>query len=192
MSARVDRGNRAVLTLMGLVLTAGATAGLLLGAGVLGAARSGAPIVPERVRAFAASQPWLWWAVAAAGLLLALLALRWLLAQLSVDRVGRIELTRNARDGMTTLHSGALTDAVQQEVEGIRGVESASAAVVRPGAEHRLVLTVDLADYADVEHVRSRLEGETVAHVRQAVDDPGLPVDIELRPAARTPGRGLR
>jgi hypothetical protein len=52
---------------------------------------------------------------------------------------------------------------------------------------------VDLTDYADIADVRNALEERVVGHARQAVDDPDLPVDIELRPGhSRSAGRGLR
>jgi hypothetical protein len=35
------------------------------------------------------------------------------------------------------------------------------------------------------------LEDRVVAHARQAIDDPDLPVDVELRPGRRSGSRGL-
>jgi hypothetical protein len=190
MSRRVNSANRAALALLGLLLTAAGGLGLATGFGAFGRARADSPVLPGRLRTFATDTPWFWWAVAAACVLIALLGLRWLLAQLRVDRLHRLDLTTDERDGLTTLHAGALTDAVQDEVRGIRGVSGASAHL-RSEPSRRLVLAVDLADYADIADVRRRLEQDTVSHVRQAIDDPGFPVDIELRPGQHA-GRGLR
>ena len=188
MSARVDTANRAVLTLWGLLLLAAGGLGLALGFGAFGQAP---PVLPEAVRSFAAGRPWFWWAVAAVCLLLALLGLRWLLAQLHTDRVGRLDLTADERDGLTVVHGGALTDAVEDEATALRGVSGASAHL-RDSRGRHLSLTVDLGDHADIAEVRDALEGRVVGHARQAVDDPDLPVDIELRPdLARAAGRGL-
>lgn len=191
MSTRVDGTNRAVLTLLGVVLLGAGGLGLALGLGAFGTERSSSPVLPEQVRAFAADNPWFWWAVAAGCLLLALLGLRWLLAQLHSDRVGRLDLTADDREGTTTVHASALTHAVEEEAEAIRGIAAASAQV-RGERRHRLTLTVDLTEHADLAEVRRALEEQTVAHARQALDDPSLPVDIELRPdRGRSTGRAL-
>ena len=190
MSSRVNGVNRTVITLLGLVLLAAAGLGLAYSFGAFGDGEH--PLVPQEMRDFAQDQPWLWWAVAGGCLLIALLALRWLLAQLHTDRVSRLDLTTDDRDGLTTLHAGALTDAVETETEQLRGVVGASAHL-RDRRGRRLVLNVDLAEYADIAEVRSAVEDRVIAHARQAVDDPDLPVDVELRPSAsRSGGRGVR
>ena len=189
MSSRVDTVNRAVLTLWALLLLAAGGLGSALSFGAFGQAP---PVLPDTVRSFAAEQPWFWWVVAAVCLLLALLGLRWLLTQLHTDRVGRLDLTTDDRDGQTVVHAGALTDAVEAEVEALRGVSGASAHL-RDQRGRRLSLAVDLTEYADIADVRNALEERVVGHARQAVDDPHLPVDIELRPGhSRSAGRGLR
>jgi hypothetical protein len=127
--------------------------------------------------------------VAGACLLVSLLALRWLLAQFHTDRVGKLDLTSDDRDGLTIVHAGALTDAVEAEVTSLRGVSGASAQL-REQRGRRLAVSVDLADHADIADVRRTLEDRVVGHARQAVDDPELPVDIELRPGrTRNAGR---
>lgn len=187
MSRRVDTANRTVLALLGLLLLGGGAVGLAAGFGVFG---DPPPVLPGSARRFEDGQPWFWWAVAAVCLVVALLALRWLLAQLHSDRVGRLDLTRDDREGRTVVHAGALTDAVEQEAQALRGVVGASARLVE-GRARTLTLAVELADHADVADVRRVLEDRVVAHARQAVDDPDLPVDIELRPGRRSGSRGL-
>ena len=188
MSSRVDSANRAILTLWGLLMLAAGGLGLALGFGASGQAP---PVLPQAVRSFATEQAWFWWAVAAVCLLLALLGLRWLLAQLHTDRVRRLDLTADERDGLTVVHGGALTDAVEAEATALRGVSGASAHL-SDNCGWRLSLTVDLSDHADIAEVRNALEGRVVGHARQAVDDPDLPVDIELRPdRVRAADRGL-
>jgi hypothetical protein len=190
MSPRVDAVNRTVLTLLGLVLLAAGGLGLAYSFGAFGEGEH--PVVPQGMRDFAQDQGWFWWAVAGGCLLIALLALRWLLAQLHTDRVGRVDLTTDDRDGLTTLSAGALTEAVESETQQLRGVVGASAHL-RERRGRRLLLDVDLAEYADIAEVRQSVEDRVVAHARQAVDDPDLPVDVELRPSAsRSGGRGLR
>ncbi|MCP5915823.1 hypothetical protein NL317_27785, partial [Klebsiella pneumoniae] len=81
------------------------------------------------MRDVAREQPWFWWAVAGGCVVLALLGLRWLLAQLNTDRVGKLDLTTDDRDGLTTVHAGALTEAVETEAAAVRGVAGASASL---------------------------------------------------------------
>jgi hypothetical protein len=188
MSARVNRVNRTLLGLLGLLLLAAGGLGLAVSFGAFGDA--GTPVLPQAVRDYA-KQPWFWWAVAGVCLVLALLGLRWLLAQLQSDRVGRLDLTTDDRDGLTTVHAGALTDAVEAEVEDLRGVVGASAHLLDRGGR-RLTLTVDLAEYADIAEIRQTLEDRVLGHARQAIDDPNLPADIELRPGkARSARRSV-
>lgn len=190
MNPRVDTANRAMLSLLAVILLAAGGLGLALSFGAFGDGNR--PLLPEGMRRFAQEQPWFWWAVAAVCLLLALLALRWLLAQLSTDRVGKLDLTTDDRDGLTVVHSGALSAAVENETTALRGVSSASAHLSETRGR-RLSLAVDLADYADIAEVRAALEDRVVMQARQAVGDPTLPVDIELRPGmSRSGGRGLR
>lgn len=191
MNPRVDRLNRVVLAVLGLLVLGAGGVGLAAGAGAFPAHRDPA-VFPGSVRHFARTTSWFWWAVAGFGLLVALLALRWLLDQLRSERASRLDLTTDSRDGVTMVSSGALTDAVATEAESLRGVSRASAGL-RDRRGKRLLLTVDLAEFADIAAVRAGLEGTVVAHARQVVDDPSLPVDIELRQGrARAGDRGLR
>lgn len=186
MSSRVDGVNRTVLALLGLLLLVAGALGLALSFGAFG--NAGRPVLPQPARDFARGEPRFWWAAAGGCLALALLALCWLMAQLRTERVGRLDLTRDDRDGLTTVRAGALADAVEAEARELRGVAGASAHVLdRSG--HRLVLTVDLTDYADIVDIRSALEDRVVAHTRQALNSPDLPVEIELRPG-RAPAGG--
>jgi hypothetical protein len=100
-----------------------------------------------------------------------------------------LDRTTNARDGNTTIHASALTHAVEDDALDIHGVTGASANVQDHHGQ-RMFLRVELADDADLEEVRTRLEDEVVAHLREGVGDSRFPVNIELRPgASKTPQR---
>jgi hypothetical protein len=190
MNTRVDALNRVVLTVIGLLLVAAGALGIATGAGAFGKAHT--PLLPGGARDFARTTGWFWWAVAGGALILALLALLWLLDQLRTDRASRLDLTTDDRDGVTMVHSGALTDAVAQETESLRGVTGASAQI-RDRHGKRLLLAVSLSDRADIGELRRTLEGNVVTHARQAIEDPALPVDIEFRRGRnRSNDRGLR
>lgn len=181
MSSHTNVINRAVLTVLGLLLLAAGGLGLAVSVGIFG--RATHPVLPHEVSTFPDGRPWFWSAVAGVLLLIAVLALLWLLTQLKTDRTTRLDRTTNARDGYTTLHAGALTNAVEDEALGITGVSSVSANLHEQRGQ-RVVLRVELADSADIGEVRTRLENEVVAHLREGVGDPRFPVTIELRPGA--------
>ena len=183
MSSRGNVINRVVLTVLGLLLLAAGVLGLALSVGAFGAWRAAYPVLPMEVSTFPDGRPWFWWATAGVLILIAVLALLWLLTQFKTDRTNRLDLTTNALDGYTTLHASALTNAVEDEALGITGVTGVSANVYEHRGRH-VFLRVELADSADIGEVRTRLENEVVTHLREGVGDPGMPVSIELRPGA--------
>ena len=111
MNSRVNSINRTVIALLGLILLVAGGLGLAYGSGAFGAGEH--RLLPQGLRDFARDQPWFWWALAGVCLLVALLGLGWLLLQLRTDQVGRVDLTTDDREGLTTLHGGALTEAVE-------------------------------------------------------------------------------
>lgn len=191
MNTHANVVNRVVLAVLGLLLLGAGGLGLALSLGAFGEARADDPVLPEEVRTFPDGRTWFWWAVAGALLLIAVLALLWLLTQLKTDRITRLDLTTNAGEGYTTLHTSALTNAIEDETLSIPGVTSVSANVREHRGKH-LFLRVELADSADIDGVRTRLENAVVPHLREGIDDPHFPVTIELRPgASKTPQRLL-
>jgi hypothetical protein len=183
-AARVNATNRTVLVLIGLVLVAVGVGGLLLSLNVVGGGIGRGRVVPDPVAGFLTGTPWLPWAAAAAALVIALLGLWWLLSQFRVDWPTQLDLTGDRRDGTTALAAGALTDAVEDDAASIRGITAASASL-RSQPTRRLDLTVDLAAYADLGQVRGRLQQQTVTRTRQVIDQPDLPIWIEVRPTRR-------
>lgn len=186
MGAPADRLNRVLLALLGLLLLAGGVMTLVRSFDGFGATLADDPLLggPQE-RLFDEYSPWAWIAVAAVAALVALLALRWLLAQLRTDRVGNLDLEPDDRRGTTTLHPGAVTTAVCEEIESYRGVRSASARLLHDPRRPELVLHVDLDPRADIAATRRRIEADAVAHTRQALDLDELPTRLVLRPAAR-------
>jgi hypothetical protein len=191
MRGRVDTVNRVLLLLLGLLLVVAAGLGLAVSLGAFGEIRATSPLFSGELRTFPDDKPWFWWAVAGVALLIALLSLWWLLAQIRTHRVSRLDRTTDAREGYTTVHAGALTRAIEDEVGDIPGVTSASARL-RDRPQLGLALVVDVTDTVDIDKLRTHLEDVVVAHLREAVDEPDFPVNIELRPdLGRTPARSV-
>jgi hypothetical protein len=189
MTTPADTANRVVLLLLGLLTLAAGGLGLALSMGAWGSTEADRPVLSETLRGYPDDNPWFWWAVAGVALLTAVLCLLWLRAQLRTRRVSRVDRTTDPREGYTTIHAAAIARAVEDEVEAIPGVTSASARI-HDNPRLRVALTVAMTDTTDIDRLRTQLEDHVVAHLRQAVADPDLPVDIELRPdVRRTPAR---
>jgi hypothetical protein len=177
-----DRTNRIVLLLLAVLLIA---AGLGAGAastGAFGTATRHAPLTTNPAGHFIGAQGgWLWPAAAVAAVILALLALRWLLALLfTTDRAGDLPITPGGPAGRTTLATGALTEAVVEEIESYRGVNSARARLLGDPADPELVVTAALEETADFAALRQRIETRALTHARTAVGDPSLPAQLDL------------
>jgi hypothetical protein len=185
-SLATRRTNRIGLTLLGLILTAIGVLTLLTGFGVLGRDRADSPVlIPEAAR-FAADTAWFWPVVAAAGVLLALLALRWLAIQLRSNHLGDIAVEDDRRRGETILSPSALTSALDTEIESYHGVANATSSLRDHRGRTLLLIKVRLDGRVDLAQLRDRFETEAVANARQALDDPDLPARIEI---ALTPRR---
>lgn len=177
-----DRTNRLAVLLLALLCVAAGAAGGAASIGAFGSATQHRPLIANRVAAFIGTQgDWLWPAAAAAAAILALLAMRWLLALLfSTDRPGDLPIPAGGSAGRTTLAPGALTEAVVEEVESYRGVDSARGRIVGDPTDPELVVTATLEETADFAALRQRIETGALTHARSAVGNPALPIQLDL------------
>jgi hypothetical protein len=177
-----DRTNRTMLILFALFLITVGVIGALTGFGAFGAAAEHSRLFANPVGVYVGSNgAWLWFVIAAAAALVALLALRWLTVLLfSTDRAGDIRITGDRSAGRTTLIAGALTQAVCEEIETYPGVHSARARLIGDASSPDLVIETTLEQTADLAALRRRIETNAVAHTRQALDNPNLPVTLDL------------
>lgn len=178
------RANRTVLALVGLVLLAAGAAGTAAGTGLFGDSFSRTKVIDQDYRDWVAAHDWFWLAVAAGSILIALLALRWLLAQASTTRVSHLDLESDRTAGRTVLSGGAVTGAVTGEIEGYRGISGASAHLLGTRGAPTLLIRANLDGRGDPAELRRRIQTGAVAHARQVLDRPDLPVRLELRLAS--------
>jgi hypothetical protein len=177
-----DRTNRTMMLLFAVLLI---VVGLDAGAasiGVYGTATAHSHLMDNPTGRFIGTNGvWLWPVAAVAALIVALLALRWLIALLfSTDRAGDLLIRSNSGAGRTTLAGGALTDAVVEEIEGYRGVNLARARLIGDREDPELVVTAALEDTADLVELRQRIETEALTHARQALGNMALPTQLDL------------
>lgn len=187
---RTARLDRTLLVLLGALLTAAGVLTLLAGLGIFGSTLRNNSVLDNAVgRFFGHNGQWLWPLVALAALALGCLALRWLTGQLAPTAVRDLQLDPGSTTGQTQLSSSALTGAVSGEIRDYRGVTGASARFTGDEQEPALHLRVRLDTRADVVAVRDRIETEAVAHVRQALEDPDLPIRLDLVVTDKQPAR---
>jgi hypothetical protein len=192
---RADRGNRVLLTLIGLIVLAIGIGGLLAAGGVFGATFQHRRLFDNPFsRYFSDNGSWLWPTIAAAAFVVMLLCLIWLLRVLfGSDRAGDIAVPTIARSsgdpahgdgvhvgGRTRLRPSALTQALTQEIETYHGVTAARARVLGDPLEPTLAVEVTTSRRADVAYLVQRIEHEALAHARQALDKPHLPVRLDI------------
>ena len=175
------RLDRFLILLLGLLLTAAGVLALLLGLGVFGAGIRNRPVLDNVLSDHLGQNgQWLWPLIALVGLLVGLLALRWLIAQLTPTAVRDLQLEPAGTAGHTELAGSAVTSAVSQEIRGYRGVTGATARLTGDDTDPHLVLRVQLDRRADVAAVRDRIASSAVPNARQVLDDPQLPVQLDL------------
>jgi hypothetical protein len=167
--------------LFGLVLAVAGAAGLAAGLGAFGRRLAHQPVLDPATTQFVARNGWYWPVVAAAGGVLALLCLWWLLRQARSNRVGEVRLTADPRRGTTHLAAGALTVAVEDEIEGYRGVTRASAYLSGATTAPRLSVAVTLDGRVKPAEVHERIVREAVSHVREALGREDVPTRLDLR-----------
>ena len=206
---RTARGNRIGLGVVGVLLLAAGGYTLARSLGAFGREQADAPVYSERTASWIhAQQPWIWITLAALGVIVALLALRWLLVQFRTERLGRIAMDTDLGPepdghpddggavggavgaGRTTLPTNALTAAIGQEIDSYPGVRAVTVHVAgRPDRpELRLEVTID-AD-ADPARIRTRIVDEAIAHAKLALDTQFLPTQLLL--ASSRPPRNVR
>jgi hypothetical protein len=177
-----DRTNRVALTLFGLLILAAGGAGMAASTGVFGAGLSRRTMLANPASRYIGHHGgWLWPTIAAACLLLALVCLRWILALLtSTDRTGDLPIPVSTGEGTTILQPAALTDALIREIVAYHGVDAAKGRLIGDGHQPQIVVTVTPEPAADLHALHQRIEAEALAHARQALGQPSLPIQLDL------------
>lgn len=184
MNRRTARGNRLGLAIVGAVLTLVGLAALLRGLGLVSDVLGppSAPVTDERTRDFVTDQAWFWPAVAALLIVIALLALRWLMVQTRTDTVRTVRVDPDTRRGRTRLPARAVTGALEEDLTTSPYLRRAQASLGGDPAHPRLALSTTMAATAEPGPALQRVR-EAVDRSRQALDEPRMPASIQLRAA---------
>jgi hypothetical protein len=177
-----DRTNRVALTVFGLLVLIIGAAGMSAAVGVFGHGFSRRTLFANRVSSYVGHHGgWVWPAAAGVSLILALIALRWILALLvSTDRAGDIPVPVATSDGTTILQPAAVTGALTREISAYHGVDRAHGRIIGDGAAPEIVLEVTAKPATDLHSLYQRIEAEALTHARQALDKDTLPIKLDL------------
>ncbi len=176
----IDRVNRVILLLLGLVLCAAG--------GVAIAARQRAlrlmqpSAIYQNLQASVASRPPLWWAVIiAVAALVAILGLVYAFRQLPVagSRLGTILLKRQDR-GATRLEPSAVTKAVAADFNRIEDVTGSRVRMRSFRPQPSFAVRLDVDQGADVDKVRSSAD-QAFQRLSHTLGVDGVDVDLRLR-----------
>ncbi len=138
----------------------------------------------------AAGQGWWPWAVGAAGVLLALLALWWLRTHLSRHTIGDTRLSGSSTAGKLTADLNALASAAADAVRDTPGVRSANSKAITDRGRRTLQLTITIEPTADLPTITAATDH--VCHdLARALREPDIATRIHLH-TARTTHSGPR
>ena len=190
MSA-VDRLNRFVLLLIGMLFLAAGAYGLARGFGAFGQDRADDPTLPQGIADFAArNTEWFWPVVALAALVLAYLGLRWFGAQIPTpESVRQIDLTKDSTRGTTHVRAAGVARALAADVDRQEGVSSARARFVSRDGRADLEVVAEIFDDADLEEVRRHIEGRALRKFRRVLEAEDMKVHLLIRPGRGSVGR---
>ncbi len=187
---RADRVNRAVLTVIGLLLLAGGAVGLAYSLGAFGEDRARRHLLSDQVHRFIRhNQTWFWIAVIVGCLILAALAVRWLLFQAKPQpTVGDFSYPLAEGEGKTSVSARAVVDAVVADLSGEPGVRKAGA---RLRQQDPLVIDawVDYDSASYVPAFRQSVQERIVPRLRQSLEVEDATVTLELRLVSGTSSR---
>ena len=193
MHRRTSRGNRLGLTIVGGLLALTGAAAIATHLGLFGSRAAAAKVYPQAMSAWLVRNHWTYWVAAVVAVIIAGLALRWVIVQLRTDRLQRLSVDseRNTEPnaGVTVLSSGAVVDAVTADVEQITGVQKASAALSGAKGDPELWLIVNLHDDADGGAVRRQLVEVILPEARTALEKPDLHAYLTLNTGKRRTAR---
>ena len=182
MTRGPDRLNRWLLTVLALALIGAGGYGLARGYEAFGADAAEDELLLEPVRDFVGrNDNWFWAVVFVVSLLMAFVALRWLMVQFRPPRLSEVEVTRDESQGMTRLRAAGASQALAADIEDFKEVSSASARLVDDGERPEVDLRVQVHDDADVPALRSRIEDHALRRFCQALEVAEVQATLYLR-----------
>lgn len=193
MQRRTIRGNRVGLIIVALLLALAGAAIITVHLGVFGKTAAQTKLYPQPAARWVTGHDWIFWIAAVLAVIVALIALRWLVVQLRTDRVHRLvmdtEQNTDPGSGRTSLAAGAITAVITGDAEAITGVRNANASLSGPRDAPELWLKVTVDDNADTGAIRTLLLDNVLADARTALEMPQMPTYLTLTVSSRSTSR---
>lgn len=187
---QLDRVNRVIGFVLAVVLIAAGVYGLVRAYDGLGAPEARDPLLLGDVQDFVdRNSGWFWWVALAIAALIGYVGYRWLRAQLTPSASLRELTVARDEDGRTLLPSKAVAEAVTRDLEDDPDIRSARVRLVGSERSPALDVRAAVADAADPNQVRIRIEQDVVGRARTALERTDLEATIRLRlgdPTTRT------
>lgn len=192
MNALVDRVDRVVLFVIGLVLVVAGGLGLAAANDAFDLDTPGQ--IYRRAVDDVAVQPAAWATGALTALaILAILGLVWawrqIVARADGPALGTVDMQDTPR-GRTTVEPIAVARALARDLESVDGVTGAKVRVVDVGPQPHIVASVELDAQASPAAVRAGVE-EPIARACRVLVVPDMTVDLRLNPSDTQPPRVL-
>ncbi|HEX7302065.1 alkaline shock response membrane anchor protein AmaP [Lentzea sp.] len=179
---RPARLNRTLLGLSGVLLLAAGAFGTATHLRLLRVVDPAAPLVPGTT----APPTWVFYVIAAAGVVTGLLALFWLLAQVARrPRTGTWRFERDPVVGRTELDTDVAVAPFTDEVRSLTHVRQAKAVLTGTRREPELALVVSADQNADLTVLRERITTECLPRLAQALGTDRVPATVEFRLSAQ-------
>ena len=198
MRQTASRLNRAWLTVLGVLLLLAGLLVLLIGTGLLAPAARAVGLGLDRPAptnhvfgsgtATAFALTWVVLVTAVAAVVVGLLGLAWLVAQIPRNNEAKpFRLQDDAETGLTRCAPSVLTDAVEEQVRALPGVQSASAVLRGTAARPDLTLKVTASDRTDLPRLLASVQNSVAADLAGALDTTlrRLGVQIEVDTAKK-------
>ncbi|MET0695403.1 MAG: alkaline shock response membrane anchor protein AmaP [Propionibacteriaceae bacterium] len=181
MRQTASRLNRSWLTVLGLLLLLAGLAVVLIGTGSLrplaaavGLRLSGpaaADLLFGAATSTALGLSWVVLLLAFVGLVLAVLAVLWLLVQIPrTNEAKAFRLHDSAADGLTRCSPDVLTDAVERQLKALPDVQSASAVLRGTAQQPDLTVRVTAHERADLPQLLNTISTRVANDVGEALD----------------------
>lgn len=172
--------DRALTTLLGLVLLALGVLVVLLGTGVFGVFRAQRPVVDPIVAVWTASHvPLTRLLLVVGGLVLLVLGLVWAVRALRPEPRPDVLLDDTPGTRLRVRHT-AVCEAVRADAETVPGVARARARMVGEEARPALRLALWLEEGTDVRDVWAEVDGRVLARARRAFEVSALPAAVRI------------
>lgn len=169
--------NRTVLTLIGLGLAGTGATIIARGLGAFGVAVGHETVLgPQTLTAI--GNPTSKVAAVAGAVIVALLCLRWLLAQVPRRHGGELQLEKEPHQGTTHVAVRTLTKVVERDIVAYRGVRSARAVLTGSSCRPKLDLLVTADAPGDLHVLRRRIREGPVVHLSEALQAQDVVVQL--------------